>query len=276
MKQILLALVFFHFANTAIAGGTDTVAIYSPSMHKNINCVVIKPHSYKKKKNHFPVLYLLHGYTGSYNNWIIRVPELKALANEHQMLIVCPDGNYGSWYLDSPIDTSFRYETHISQEVVQYIDRHYRSIARREARAITGLSMGGHGALFLALRHAEVFGACGSMSGGVDLMASVNKFDISKRIGDTAQYRNNWKQYSVLHLVEKYPKDSLQMIIDCGTEDFYYVPNHVLHLKMVRLKIPHDYIERPGAHNWAYWKNAIQYQMLFFRKYFDRLKKVQF
>jgi S-formylglutathione hydrolase FrmB len=156
-----------------------------------------------------------------------------------------------------------KYETYIGKEVPGYIDEHYKTIKDRKARAITGLSMGGHGGLFLGFRHADYFGACGSMSGGVDLNFSRNKFDVVKRIGDTINYASNWKNYSVINVVENYPKDSLAIIFDCGTEDFFYNNNHALHEKMVRLKIPHEYIERPGKHDWAYWRNAVQYQLLF-------------
>jgi S-formylglutathione hydrolase FrmB len=273
MKFLLLLTLNVTLMLTALSGPVDTVSIYSHSMRKSINCVVIKPAVYKKKKLRFPVVYLLHGYSGSYNNWIKRVPELQQLASQHRVLIVCPDGGFSSWYMDSPVDSSYRYETHVAQEVVAFIDSSYRTIAARKARAITGLSMGGHGGLFLAWRNSNIFGAAGSMSGGVDLNASRQKFDISKRIGDTVQYAANWKNYSVINMIERYPPDSLRLIIDCGTEDFFYNINHALHLQLLRLKIPHDYIERPGKHDWHYWRNAVEYQLLFFRKYFDEKTK---
>lgn len=81
-----------------------------------------------------------------------------------------------SWYFDSPVDTAYRYETHISKEVVGFIDGHYRTRANKKYRAITGLSMGGHGALFIALRHSDIFGAAGSISGGVDLKENQEPF----------------------------------------------------------------------------------------------------
>ncbi len=206
---------------------------------------------------------------GKYSNWIMKVPALKQYADEYNVMIVCPDGDYSSWYFDSPLDSSMRYETYIGKEVPDYIDAHYPTIKDRKARAITGLSMGGHGGLFLGFRHADIFGACGSMSGGVDLN-SFRSNGIMKIIGDTISHADNWKQYSVINVIEKYPKDSLAIIIDCGTEDFFYAINHALHEKMLRLKIPHDYIERPGKHNWDYWSNAVKYQLLFFRDYFNK------
>lgn len=255
------------------AATVDTVSIYSDAMHKAFNCVVIKPESYKKKKNEFPVVYLLHGYSGKYSDWITKVPELKDQADRLQLLIVCPDGGFSSWYFDSPVDPVMRYETYIANEVPTYIDAHYRTLKVRSARAITGLSMGGHGALFLALRHAETFGACGSMSGGVDLDESKGKFDVMKRLGDTVQQAENWKRYSVLNAVENRPSEPLAIIFDCGVEDFFYQGNKKLHKKMLDLKIAHDYIERPGQHDWNYWSNSVLYQLLFFKRYFENGKR---
>lgn len=251
------------------AAKVDTVTIFSNSMQKQIKCVVIKPSAYKKKKLRFPTVYLLHGYGGWYSNWIIRVPELKEYADEFGLMIVCPDGDKASWYFDSPVNPQMRYETYISKEVPHYIDSVYRTIANKDQRAIAGLSMGGHGAFFIAWRHPEIFSAAGSMSGGVDLHESKNKFEIVKVLGDTLQFAENWKKYSVLNLVETRLQDSLALIIDEGIEDIFIAGNRKLHQKLLSLKIPHEYIERPGKHNWDYWKYAVHFQLFFFRKYFD-------
>jgi S-formylglutathione hydrolase FrmB len=270
-KTLSVAAIFF-FTINANAANVDTVSIYSHAMKKQFKCVVIKPSLTQDESIPLPVVYLLHGYSGWYSNWLIRVPQLKEYADQYQLMIVCPDGGYSSWYFDSPLDSAMKYETYIGKEVPGYIDEHYKTIKDRKGRAITGLSMGGHGGLFLGFRHADFFGACGSMSGGVDLNYSRNKFDVMKRIGDTVNYADNWKKYSVINVVDNYPKDSLSIIIDCGTEDFFYPNNHALHEKMVKLKIPHEYTERPGKHDWAYWTNAVQYQLLFFSNYFRSTK----
>ena len=264
---IILAVILFQSAKANV----DTISIYSNAMHRNSKAVVIKPSNYNDQIK-FPVVYLLHGYAGDFSNWIKLVPQLQKWVDEFKLIIVCPDGAYSSWYFDSPIDSSYKYETYIGTEVPAYIDAHYKTIANRKARAITGLSMGGHGGLFLGFRHQDIFGACGSMSGGVDLISNKNRFDVVKRIGDTIQNADNWKIYSVINVIEKYPKDSLAIIFDCGTEDFFLTDNKALHAKMLQLKIKHDYIERPGKHDWNYWGNAVVYQLLFFKKYFDKSK----
>ncbi|MET0394110.1 MAG: alpha/beta hydrolase family protein [Chitinophagaceae bacterium] len=275
MKHLLAVILLVFFLGKGHSATVDTVSIYSRAMHRSFSCVVIQPGMDQDKPVRVPVVYLLHGYSGNYSNWIAKVPELKTYADNYRLMIVCPDGGFSSWYFDSPVDTAMRYETYIAEEVPAWIDAHYFTINDRRARAITGLSMGGHGGLFLGLRHTERFGACGSMSGGVNLDCCRTRFDISKRIGDTIAYAANWKDYSVSAVAERYAAtkaatDSLGIIIDCGTEDFFYADNHALHEKMLRLHIPHEYTERPGKHDWTYWSNAVQYQLLYFRNYFSR------
>lgn len=272
MQKLIIALCLLLIANASFAGRVDTVVIRSQVMKKDIRCVVIEPNAVPPATG-WPVVYLLHGYSGNYSNWIQKVPDLATYADNYGLMIVCPDGDYSSWYFDSPVDSSMRYETYIASEVPAYIESHYSVVPDKKGRAITGLSMGGHGGLFLGIRHADFFGACGSMSGGVDLNSSRTRFDVSKRIGDTVRYAPNWNAYSVLYVIEKMEKGTPRMIIDCGTEDFFYDINHRLHEKMLRLKIPHDYIERPGKHDWNYWANAVQYHLLFFSNYFRESNK---
>ncbi len=242
-------------------------------MHKSYNCVVVKPDKYNNKKSTFETVYLLHGYDGYYSNWILRVPQLKKYADEYQIIIVCPEGKSASWYFDSPVADRMQFETYIAKEVPAYIDAHYHTIKNRNARAITGLSMGGHGALFLAFRHQDVFGACGSISGAFDIngFGINNRYRIQEILGDST-HSSRYPDYSVMKAIETYSKDSLGIIIDCGNEDGFIEMNRMVHKKMIALKIPHDYIERPGKHEWEYWRNALPYHLLYFRNYFDRKK----
>ncbi len=270
MKKIFFISIFllFSFASFVNAADVDTVVVFSNSMQKKIKCVVIKPALHGKNELRFPTVYLLHGYAGWYANWIVRVPELKEYADAYGMIIVCPEGG-ASWYFDSPVNTNIRYETFVSKEVPRFIDSAYRTIADRYHRAITGLSMGGHGALFIAWKHSEIFAAVGSMSGVVDMDEVKSKYGINKLLGDTLHFAANWKNYSVLNLVETKIADSLALIIDDGIDDIFIAGNRRLHQKLLTLKIPHEYIERPGKHNWDYWSYAIQFQLLYFQKFFN-------
>lgn len=269
MKQIFLLLFFIISLIVVSFAAVDTVSIYSNAMHKNIKAVVIKPDSYQKEKD-FPVVYLLHGAYGNFANWIKKVPALQAYADQYKILVVCPDGASTSWYFDSPIDTTFKYETHVAAEVPAFIDANYKTKKDRKYRAIAGLSMGGHGALFLAFRHSETFGTCGSMSGALVVESITKGYDVDKRLGNYESNKLYYKDFSVLNIIENKPKDSLAIIIDCGLQDFVYPMSKAVHEKMNKLKIAHDYIERPGKHDWSYWANAVGYQLLFFKNYFDK------
>lgn len=272
-RRVLLLTLVLSISASAWSASVDSISVTSKAMNKTFSCVVIKPDTYKKSKyRQYPVVYLLHGYGGGFSNWIIRVPELKDLADREQLLIVCPEGASSSWYWDSPIDSTQRFETYVSQEVPDHIDRQYRTIANRNGRAITGLSMGGHGGIFLGFRHADRFGACGSMSGAVDLSFSRNKYDISKRIGDTLSQAQNWYLFSAIGALDTPPREALAVIVDCGLQDYFIQANRNLHEKMMKQGLPHDYIERPGKHDWNYWRNAVPYQMLFFSRYFKQAR----
>nr|WP_052635757.1 alpha/beta hydrolase family protein [Spirosoma luteum] len=272
MRLLVSAALFVLYGPSCLAAKVDTVSTTSASMNKTIKAVVITPDSYTAGQA-LPVLYLLHGYSGSYSDWVKKAPGVSQLADTYQMIVVCADGNFGSWYFDSPIDPAFTYETYVASELVDWIDSHYKTIKDRTGRAITGLSMGGHGALYLAFRHQNTFGAAGSMSGGVDIRPFPNNWDMAKRLGTYAQFPERWEQNTVINLLHLLTPGALSLIIDCGTEDFFFRVNNNLHEKMLERNIAHDYITRPGAHNWAYWSNAINYQMLFMRHYFNKQRR---
>lgn len=248
----------------------DTVQVRSEKMGRDITAVVVVPSQYfdpDLQEEQFPVVYLLHGADGSYRDWPTRA-NLDDIASEYGIIIVCPDGQ-DSWYFDSPIDPAMQFETFVSSELVTYVDNHFRTIDDRRFRAITGLSMGGHGALWNAWRHPDVFGACGSMSGGVDISQYPDRWQIDKRLGAFAANKQRWIEHSVVNLVPMLKDGRQAIIIDDGSEDFFYKVNCELHDALMRHHIKHDFTIRPGNHSWAYWLNSLDYHILFFAKYFS-------
>jgi len=269
MLKLKFPLLVFILALAFGAQGAtvDTALTYSASMKKNIKAVVILPDSYKEGKT-YPVVYLLHGAGGRYDNWIKGAPVLKSYADQFQLIVVCPDGNVTSWYVDSPVDPAWKYETYVATELVSYIDKNYKTIKDRKGRAISGLSMGGHGALSLAFKHQDTFGAAGSMSGGVDITPFPANWDIAKRLGPYTENAAVWKQNSVVNMVDKLTPKSLALTIDCGKDDFFYAVNMKLHDELMYHNIPHDFTIRPGGHTMEYWRNSVGYHMLFFSNFF--------
>jgi S-formylglutathione hydrolase FrmB len=269
-SAILLTCLLGLFVNGTRAATVDTVATYSQSMKKTIKALVILPAGYEGEKR-FPTVYLLHGYGGGYADYIKNTPAIKDYADQYQLIIVCADGR-NSWYLDSPVDTTWRYESYVAKELVGWIDQRYQTLANKNSRAIMGLSMGGHGALSLAIKHQDVFGAAGSMSGGLDLRPFPGNWEISKRLGDYAAHPDVWKTNSVMDMIPLLSTNQLSLLIDCGADDFFYPVNVKFHEELKYQNIAHDFISRPGKHDWKYWKNAIAYQFLYFNNYFLKNK----
>ena len=244
----------------------------SASMGKKIGVVVVLPKNYTEDAGaRYPAVYLLHGFGGDHTTWALKTkPNLHDLASELGVIFVCPDGST-SWYWDAPKDPASRYETFVSKELVEFIDKNYRTIPSAKCRAITGFSMGGHGGLWLGFRHPEVFGMCGSMSGGVDIRPFPLSWKMQESLGPYSDNEGVWDGHTVINQLHRLnAKNMPAIIIDCGTSDFFYDVNEALHKKMLYMKIPHEYVSRPGSHTHEYWRNAIDFQLEFFRKRFQR------
>ncbi len=266
MKMIKYLLLALFLVRQLLAASLDTVVIKSESMEKAPRAVIVIPDSYHQNKTALPVLYLLHGWSGSFRDWSLHM-DLRPLVERYQFIIVCPDGGYDGWYLDSPLDKTSQYETYISREVIGYIDKHYRTIAGPEGRFISGLSMGGHGALSLLAKHPDLYAAAGSMSGALALSRSSKKYGLIRLLGDPESNPELWQQNSCISLLENLAGLNRGILLDCGIDDFTIAINRTVHTKLIELGIPHDYIERPGKHNWDYWTNALEYHLLYFTKY---------
>ena len=269
MKNIVSVFVCLFFVVVSNAARVDTVVVYSNAMHKNIKVAVVVPDNAAGKPGiKFPVVYLLHGFSGNYGSWLKDAPQLQSRADQYQVMLVCPDGGYGSWYYDSPINDSIKYETFITKELLPYIDSNFPTSTSKDHRAITGLSMGGHGGLFLGIRYSNLFGNAGSVCGGVDIRPFPNSWDIKKSLGTIIENPQNWTDYSVVTIAKNLKPGQLNIIFDCGVSDFFIDVNRSLHQVLLSNKIDHDYTERPGGHNKAYWSNSIDYQLQYFAKSF--------
>ena len=268
LRTLFLALLLLS-GSTIRAAVVDTLAVYSEGMKKNVPVVVITP---DKPAEACPTVYLLHGHGGNAKAWITIKPELKEIADREGMIFVCPDGN-NSWYWDSPVNPAYRYETFVSKELIHYIDTHYPTRADRTGRAITGLSMGGHGAMWLALRHKDMFGAVASMSGGLDIRPFPNNWGMALLLGAEGENQSVWDEHTAINQISRLKNGDLAILFDCGYDDFFFEVNNDFHKKLLKYKIQHDFIVRPGAHNADYWKNSIDYQLLFFKKFFEKGKK---
>lgn len=269
MKRFILLFFIFTSAVSSKAALVDSINVPSKSMKNEVKVIVIVPDGISEVSVRYPVVYLLHGYDGNEKQWLTTKPDLPQIADEKGVIFVCPDGK-NSWYIDSPKDKTSQYETFISSELIAYIDGNYSTIADRRYRAITGLSMGGHGALLNAIKHSDVFGAAGSMSGAIDILRLSNRYGLMNLLGNPKERLANWQASSVMHQIVSLTDGKIAICFDCGTKDFTFSYNEALHKSLIDKGIGHEYIVRPGTHSHDYWRNSIDYHILFFCKFFQK------
>lgn len=253
-----------------VSATIDSLLVPSVAMDKTIPASIVLPAVYHQDSSRrFPCVYLLHGYSGRHTSWVDQITTIEKWANLFEVILVLPDGDFNSWYLDSPIKEQHKYATHTGLELPSYIDQNFRTVAQKEGRAITGLSMGGHGAMYLAAQYPNQFGAVGSMSGGLDLRPFPKNWELADILGEASTASQNWEEYSVISQLDRFKDQNIPIYIDCGQDDFFFETNQQAHEKLNQLGIPHEFIVRPGAHTWDYWEKVLPHHLLFFSEFFN-------
>jgi S-formylglutathione hydrolase FrmB len=230
----------------------------------------------------FPVFYLLHGLSDDETIWS-RHTSIERYAANLPLIIVMPTTARG-WYTNSKADPKRAYEDHIIKDIIPFIDRTFHTINDRKGRVIGGLSMGGYGAIKLALKYPQLFCSAVSHSGAV---APFQYFQEDPRrnadfiqefvgiFGEDAAGGDN----DPLALAEKCHKKLRPALrIDCGQGDSLIGQNRALHRQLDKLRYPHEYQELPadpayqdrgplspwtGGHDWNYWDLAVQHALVF-------------
>jgi S-formylglutathione hydrolase FrmB len=204
-----------------------------------------------------PVVYLLHGSTGRWTDWSDHAHrQLRALAERLRLVVVTPEGGRGrlstdGWYLDGGPGRD--YETHLVSEVRGEVERR---LPVASVRGIAGLSMGGHGALTLALKHPSLYSSASSMSGVVDLTVARDRSVLQALLGPEP---SRWQASSARHLFATHA-DLARLrpwLITVGASDHWAPANRALHSELERLHIPHTFEETPGGHDWPYWTGQL-------------------
>lgn len=217
-----------------------------------------------KPDTRFPVLYLLHGLTGHFDNWTDKT-KLYVYVHRHSFVIITPEGADG-WYTDSATVPNDKYESYIIKELIPEIDKKFRTIADRDHRAVAGLSMGGYGSIKFGLKYPELFSLVGSFSGALDgpLRGQEHKNyrpSIMAVFGaDNSPFR---VENDVFNIINQLPSERLKALpfiyLSCGTEDVVnFQLNRDFASLLIEKKIPHEYREMPGAHTWDFWDEQVQ------------------
>jgi len=249
-------------------GPVQTYRFQSKLMGRPMLFQVVAPlqarHSanYRGPKLVYPIMYLLHGLAGHYDNWSTKT-QIAKYAAEYKWTIVLPEGGDG-WYTDSVTVSGDRYESYLINELFPLIDRWFGPDTSR-TRGIAGLSMGGYGAIKFGLKYPEKFSIVGSFSGALDAPLRTEKSaflrpSITSVFGpDDSRTRIDNDVFGLARNAATDKTKTLPFIyLDCGTEDPFLPVNRDFDALLVDKKIPHEFRELPGNHGWEYWDRQIQ------------------
>ncbi len=269
----LLALSLSQFsqsasAQTAASKGNEVqnLKLSSKMMGREMPYRVVVPAMYKTKSaERFAVVYLLHGLTGHFSNWTDKT-KLAEYASNHNYIIVTPEGDNG-WYSDSVSTPNDKYESYIVKELIPEIDKNFRTAADRDHRVIAGLSMGGYGSLKFGLKYPEMFGLIGSFSGALGAAGWTEKTAgaIAKSMDTVFGVDMNGdarKSNDIFKIARDLSPDSVKALpyvyLSCGTEDFLIGSNREFLGILNEKKVPHEYREHPGVHDWVFWDDQVR------------------
>ncbi len=248
----------------ASTGLVENGSFASASLGRTMRYRVILPESYAATERRYPTLYLLHGLWGAYDNWETHT-DVFLHTRPFELIVVMPEGE-DSWYTDSEGAPKDKFETYIVKDLVEHIDKTYRTLQDRHGRAIAGLSMGGYGALKFGLKYPDQFIFAGSFSGAL-AAGHDPSFILAPDTPVGARFRTIYgtagsktrADNDIFALAEKAKPEGLPYFyLDCGEEDSFLDVNRQFVALLQKRKMPYEYREVPGAHAWDYWDRQVR------------------
>ncbi len=296
IRTAVLVILMAVSALPVLGQDVTTVEFYSPAVDRTMKYNIVLPVGYDDEVSsvRYPVLYLLHGLSQNYTAWARQgVP---FYAEMYNLIVVMPDGG-NSWYVnwaESEGGQTNDWEDYIVRDVVGHVDANYRTIAEREGRALTGLSMGGYGSITMGLRNPDLFVSIGTTSGALEhartaasrLRGELPPSEPNERTPEEEARRRapnpaigipgfssqvertplgrefvtaeQGDAYDPFVLIRRVPREQVPHIyIDCGTEDRLIGGARELAHVLMEMDLRFDFMQMPGAHNGAYWTQSI-------------------
>ena len=214
----------------------------------------------------FPTLYLLHGFSGNQNDWLLN-SRINEWATARNLAVIMPDGA-NDFYVDRPENGEFP-GAQVGEELVEVTRKLFPLSVRREDTAVGGLSMGGFGALRLGLRYPETLGWICAMSSGIILEEVSHRTPgHGNAVAPYGFYRTVFGEPSALLGSDKDPRaladaavkltEKPKLFLAIGTEDPLYPFNLAFHDHLNEIGYDHVWYTHPGQHNFDFWNDALQ------------------
>ena len=280
---IIIAAAFFLLpAVPAQAGKIVADSLFSAVLSTSVKYNVYLPDGYEKSSRKYPVVYLLHGLYGNYDDWRMRghmrgvADELIASGDAVPMIIIMPNaGDADVHHVQNGYFNvkDWAYEDFFFKEFIPAVEAKYHAIGDKGHRAVMGLSMGGGGSTVYAQKHPDLFSSCYAMSAWLDNNNEELKSPAQK---DKLYYvQMAVRENSALDFIDKADAATLDKLrtvawfIDCGDDDFLLHLNYGLHMKMKAAKVHSELRVRDGVHNWEYWHLALRLSLPFASRNFN-------
>ncbi len=256
LVALVLALAGMADAQAAPVPDTARVRIVSipGSLPQPRNAAVVLPAGYHQSARRYPVLYLLHGHGGGHRNWMERT-NLLAYTARLPLIVVLPDAG-NSWYTNSSARPEERFEDYVGRDVPAFVDQNFRTLTFREARYVAGLSMGGYGALKLALKLPARFSLAGSFSGALTAARDTTYPTVMDAFGPAGSSSRAENDLPALARDAR-GLDASHFYIDTGSADPVLPSNREFVRAAAERPLAYEYHEVPGAHTWEYWNRRL-------------------
>ncbi len=246
-------------------------AFYGSLIQKNVRYRVLVPDPVSENTEPLPVLYLLHGLFGSYENWT-ELTDIRSYVGDARLVVVMPDGG-DNWYTDS----DEKYESYLIHDLMSEIESRFGVASDRSKRAIAGNSMGGYGALKIALKYPATFGFAASFSGAFhatrlagDLEGGEMMPSISRIFGERqSRIRTDNDIFAIASRTAGGSDELPSIYFDCGTDDEFIAVNRELSSALSAAGIDHEFLEVNGDHDWPYWDDRIRHLMPILKQEFS-------
>ena len=231
---------------------------------------VFFPPGYAFERRGYPVLYMLHGVAGDSSEWeqlglLDAADRLIAAGEIDPFLIVLPDGgpNYWANHADGA-----RWGDYVVEDVVPLVDRLYRTRPERESRAVGGLSMGGEGALRLALLNPDVFAIAAAHAPSLRTSYGQLSEGLQALYGEP----DRWRSLSPYWLVKDGDAaERLTISVDVGEDDPWRENAEALHARLLGYDVEHEFVVLGGEHDPSYWEAHLERYLRFYSRAFARL-----
>lgn len=247
----------------------DNLTVKSKILKGERNYAVYLPPDYELSKRHYPVLYLLHGYTDNHTGWV-QFGEVRRITDQAiargkatPMIIVMPDADTGQPGYTNTIDGKWKFEEFFFEELMPTVESRFRIKKEKRFRAVSGLSMGGGGTFLYALHRPDLFASACPLSAWMGPQTAEELAGFQQLKNKKLSEEELEKYLDInnpLRLVESMSEkdlNSVRWFIDCGDDDFLFEGNSLMHIAMTKKKIKHEYRVRDGGHTWTYWRASL-------------------